>query len=281
MAKQLLAFALGERWIPGNDADSVEAVQIDGVASPISLEEAHAMGVDVKRVAWLDYTMSDGREMVRYADMSLGSRAKAEAGGFLIKPMSKSMRAAIDRDQARMAADDAAFAAKRKQKLDRRAATVEKPQTSGPPFEPEQTLSPYESALLNLDEARVRPQAARVLLEMHSDESSLPIHQAAAILAALPFETRQSIEVPLSYSHTAEDAAAHALLVRVTELRQQALSMRAARYGDANAKAEARKLSAALQDHRSSGANIVAALNAMGADMCPIADQARRVARAA
>jgi hypothetical protein len=238
------------------------------------------MGADVKHIAWLDYTMSDGRrEMVRYADMALGSREKAEARGFSIKPMSKAMRAAIDREQARMAANEAAFASKQKQRLGRKATAVDKPQASAPSSEPDQTLTAYEAALLNLDEARVRPQAARVLLEMHSNESSLPVHQAAALLAALPFETRQSIEVPLSYSHNAEDAAAHALLVRVTELRQQALSMRAARYGDANAKAESRKLSAALQDHRSSGANIVAALNSRGADMGPIADQARRVAR--
>lgn len=280
MAKNLLAFALGERWIPGHDADSVEAVQIDGVASPISLDEAEAMGVDVKHVAWLDYVTRDGREMVRYADLALGLREKAEARGFSIKPMPKAMRAAVDQEQLRLAADNAAFAAKQKQSLGREK-TVSKAQTSSPPSEPEQTLSPYESALLNLDEARVRPQAARLLVEMHSDESSLPIHQAAALLAALPFETRQSIEVPLSYSHNAEDAAAHALLVRVTELRQQALSMRAACHGDSNAKAQARKLSAALQDHRSSGTNIVAALNAAGADVAPIADQAQRAARAA
>jgi hypothetical protein len=280
MAKNLLAFALGERWIPGHDADSVEAVQIDGVALPISLDEAEAMGADVKRVAWADdsATSNIGCEMVRYADMALGSREKAEARGFSIKPMPKAMRAAIDSEKARWAADNAAFAAKQKQSLGCEK-TVSKAQTSSPPSEPELTLSPYESALLDLDEARVRPQAARLLLEMHNDESSLPIHQAAAILAALPFETRQPIEVPLSNSHIAEDAAAHALLVRVTELRQQALSMRAARYGDANAKAEACKLSAALQDHRSSGANILAALNSRGADMGPIADQARRVAR--
>ncbi len=278
MAKQLLAFALGERWILGNDADSVEAVQIDGVASPISLGEAEAMGADVKHVAWLDYVRRDGREMVRYADLMLGLREKAEARGFSIKPMPKAMRAAVDQEQSRLAADNAAFAAKQKQSLGREK-TVSEAQTSSPSSEPDQTLTAYEAAVLSLDEARVRPQAARMLLEMHSDESSLPIHQAAALLAALPFETRQSIEVPLSYSHNAEDAAAHALLVRVTELRQQALSMRAARHGDSNAKAEARKLSAALQDHRSSGANIVAALNSLGADMGPIADQARRVAR--
>lgn len=278
MAKQLLAFSLGERWILGNDADSVEAVQIDGVASPISLGEAEAMGADVKHVAWLDYVRRDGREMVRYADLMLGLREKAEARGFSIKPMPKAMRAAVDQEQSRLAADNAAFAAKQKQSLGREK-TVSEAQTSSPSSEPDQTLTAYEAAVLSLDEARVRPQAARMLLEMHSDESSLPIHQAAALLAALPFETRQSIEVPLSYSHNAEDAAAHALLVRVTELRQQALSMRAARHGDSNAKAEARKLSAALQDHRSSGANIVAALNSLGADMGPIADQARRVAR--
>jgi hypothetical protein len=277
MAKNLLAFALGERWISGADAESVEAVQIDGVAPPIALGEAEAMGVEVKRVAWLDYVTRDGREMVRYADMALGSREKAEARGFSIKPMPKAMRAAIDREKARWAADNVAFAAKQEQRLGRKATTVDKPQASESPSEP--AISAYEAAVLSLDEASVRPQAARLLLEMHNDESSLPIHQAAAILAALPFETRQPIEVPLSNSHIAEDAAAHALLVRVTELRQQALSMRAARYGDANAKAEACKLSAALQDHRSSGANILAALNSRGADMGPIADQARRVAR--
>jgi len=278
MAKELLAFALGERWIPGSDADAVEAVQIDGVAWPISLGEAEAMGADVKRVAWADEsaTSNIGREMVRYADMALGSREKAEARGFSIKLMPKSMRATIDRDHARSAADDAAFATKQQQRLGRKPTTVDKPQASESP--PEPTLSAYEAAVLSLDEASVRPQAARLLLEMHNDESSLPIHQAAAILAALPFETRQSIEVPLSQSHNAEDAAAHALLVRVTEICSLGLSQRGAR-GDADARAEARKLNAALQDYRSTGTNIVAALNAQGADMAPIADQARRAAR--
>lgn len=275
MAKQLLAFALGERWILGNDADSVEAVQIDGVASPISLGEAEAMGAEVKRVAWLDRVMSNGREMVRYADMALGSREKAEARGFSIKPMPKSMRAAVDQEQARWAADNAAFAIKQHQKLGRKATTVDKSHASESPSE-QPPLSPYEAAVLSTDAARLRPQAAKLLLSIHN-ECTLPVYQAEALLSAIPAEVSEPIEAPtMSYSH--EDAAAHALLVRVTEIRSLGLSQRAAR-GDVDARAEARKLNAALQDYRSTGTNIVAALNAQGADMAPIADQAQRAAR--
>lgn len=161
-----------------------------------------------------------------------------------------------------------------------KSATVDKPHSSEPSSspEPEQPLSPYAAAILALDEARVRPAAARTLLRMHQDESTLSIPDAAALLAALPFETRQPIEAPtMSYSNPAEDAKAHAILVRATELRQHGLSLRAAR-GDAEARAEALRLDTALRMSRTRGTNIVAELTNAGANVAPIAEQARRVA---
>ncbi|MBG0805026.1 hypothetical protein IYW41_05390 [Methylocystis sp. H15] len=139
-------------------------------------------------------------------------------------------------------------------------------------------MSPYAAAILSLDEARVRPSAARTLLRMHQDDSTLPLPDAEALLAALPFETREPIETPtMSYSNPAEDAKAHAILVRATELRQQGLSLRAAR-GDAEARAEALRLDTALRMSRTRGTNIVAELTNAGANVAPIAEQARRVA---
>ncbi|HEY8123924.1 MAG TPA: hypothetical protein VIF88_00660 [Methylocystis sp.] len=139
-------------------------------------------------------------------------------------------------------------------------------------------MSPYAAAILALDEARVRPAAARTLLRMHQDESTLSIPDAAALLAALPFETREPIEAPtMSYSNPAEDTKAHAILVRATELRQHGLSLRAAR-GDAEARAEALRLDTALRMSRTRGTNIVAELTNAGANVAPIAEQARRVA---
>lgn len=161
-----------------------------------------------------------------------------------------------------------------------KAATVYKPQSSAPSPspEPQQPLSPYAAAILALDEARVRPAAARTLLRMHQDESTLSIPDAAALLAALPFETREPIEAPtMSYSNPAEDAKAHSILIRATELRQQGLSLRAAR-GDAEARAEALRLDTALRMSRTRGTNIVAELTNAGANVAPIAEQARRVA---
>ncbi|MGJ0534281.1 hypothetical protein [Methylocystis sp.] len=161
-----------------------------------------------------------------------------------------------------------------------KAAKFDKPHstTPSPSPEPEQPLSPYAAAILALDEARVRPAAARTLLRMHQDESTLSIPDAAALLAALPFETREPIEAPtMSYSNPVEDAKAHAILVRATELRQQGLSLRAAR-GDAEARAEALRLDTALRMSRTRGTNIVAELTNAGANVAPIAEQARRVA---
>ncbi|PPC85585.1 MAG: hypothetical protein CTY36_18715 [Methylocystis sp.] len=239
------------------------------------------MGAEVRRVVWIDEsaTLKVGREMVRYADMSLGSREKAEAKGLSVKHMSKHMRAEIDREHAARGANDAAFTA-RKQRLGPKAAKVDEPHSSAPSPSPspEQPLSPYAAAILALDEARVRPSAARTLLRMHQDESTLPLPDAEALLAALPFETREPIEAPtMSYSNPAEDAKAHSILVRATELRQQGLSLRAAR-GDAEARAEALRLDTALRMSRTRGTNIVAELTNAGADVAPIAEQARRVA---
>jgi len=175
---------------------------------------------------------------------------------------------------------DYAYAGPRRPVRKPKAATLDKPQSSAPSPspEPEQRLSPYAAAILALDEARVRPRAAAVLLARHQDESTLSIPDAAALLAALPFETREPIEAPtMSYSNPVEDAKAHAILVRATELRQQGLSLRAAR-GDAEARAEALRLDTALRMSRTRGTNIVAELTNAGANVAPIAEQARRVA---
>lgn len=177
---------------------------------------------------------------------------------------------------------DYAYAGPRRPVRKPKAATVDMPQSSAsspsPEPEPEQPLSPYAAAILALDEARVRPAAARTLLRMHQVESTLSIPDAEALLAALPFETREPIEAPtMSYSNPAEDAKAHAILVRATELRQQGLSLRAAR-GDAEARAEALRLDTALRMSRTRGTNIVAELTNAGANVAPIAEQARRVA---
>lgn len=279
MSKFHVAHAVGKRMVAGCGPEPVEAVHIAGFASLVALDEALAMGTDVKRVAWLDGALSDGREFVRYSDLSLGGREQAEANGFSVEPMPKHMRERVERENARRAADDAAFAAARKQRLGPKAAKVDKPQSAAPSPEPEpEPLSPYEAAILALDEARVRPAAARTLLRMHQDESTLSIPDAAALLAALPFETREPIEAPtMSYSNPVEDAKAHAIIVRATELRQQGLSLRAAR-GDAEARAEALRLDTALRMSRTPGTNIVAELANAGANVAPIAEQARRVA---
>ena len=175
---------------------------------------------------------------------------------------------------------DYAYAGPRRPARKPKAAKVDKPQTSAPSSspEPEQPLSDYAVAVLSSEEAQCRPSAARTLLRMHQDEKSLPIDQAQALLAALPFEIRESIEAThMSYSNPAENAKAHSILVRATELRQQGLSLRAAR-GDAEARAEALRLDTALRMSRERGTNIVAELNAAGANVAPIAEQARRVA---
>jgi hypothetical protein len=281
MSKFHVAHAVGKRMVAGCGPEPVEAVHIAGFGSLVSLDEALAMGTDVKRVAWLDSTLSDGREMVRYSDLSLGGREKAEANGFSVEPMPKHVRERVEREKARRAADDAAFAAARKQRSGPKAATLDKPHSNTPSPSPEpEPLSAYEAAILALDEARVRPSAARTLLRMHQGESTLSIPDAAALLAALPFETHAPIEAPtMSHSHPAEEAKAHSILVRATELRQQGLSMRAAR-GDAEARAEALRLDTALRMSRTRGTNIVAELTNAGADVAPIAEQARRVAAA-
>ena len=64
-------------------------------------------------------------------------------------------------------------------------------------------------------------------------------------------------------------------IVRAAELRQSALAMRGQR-GDANAHAEANKLSVALHNHRTANVGIVEALHTAGADVNAVADLAKR-----
>ncbi|MGJ0512276.1 hypothetical protein [Methylocystis sp.] len=177
---------------------------------------------------------------------------------------------------------DYAYAGPRRPVRKPKAATVDKPQSSAPSPspEPEQPLSDYAVAILSLDEARVRPSAARTLLRMHQGESTLSIPDAAALLAALPIE-HHNIEAPtMSYSFTSHaDAATEKVIVRSVEIRALGLSQKGAR-GDAAAKAESRRLNAALADYRS-GTPIGKALHTAGADVAAISDTAKRALAAA
>ncbi|MBG0801286.1 hypothetical protein IYW40_07300 [Methylocystis sp. H4A] len=161
-----------------------------------------------------------------------------------------------------------------------KAAKVDKPHSSAPSPSPEQPLSPYAAAILSLDEARVRPSAARTLLRMHQDESTLPLPDAEALLAALPFETREPIEAAtMSYSFSHADAATEKVIVRSVEIRALGLSQKGAR-GDAAAKAESRRLNAALADYRN-GTPIGKALHSAGADVAAVSAAAKRALAAA
>jgi hypothetical protein len=135
-----------------------------------------------------------------------------------------------------------------------------------------QALSPWAAAIVESEEAILRPDATATLLEIHS-EKTLSVALAGAMLAALPIE-HYHFNQP-----TAEDQMSNlnatAALVRAAELRQSALIMRGER-GDANALAESRRIGAALNNHRSANVGIVDALRSAGADVNAVADLAKR-----
>ncbi|MCQ4189934.1 hypothetical protein [Methylocystis suflitae] len=141
-------------------------------------------------------------------------------------------------------------------------------------------MSDYAAAVLSSEEAQCRPSAARTLLRMHQDESTLSIPEAAALLAALPIE-HHNIEAPtMSYSFTSHaDAATEKVIVRSVEIRALGLSQKGAR-GDDAAKAEARRLNAALASYRN-GEPIGKALHSAGADVAAVSDAAKRALGAA
>lgn len=137
-----------------------------------------------------------------------------------------------------------------------------------------QALSPWAAAIVASEEALLRPDATATLLEIHSDKT-LSVAMAVAMLGSLPIEHYNFNQ------HTTEDQMAtlnaSAALTRAAELRMSALAARGAR-GDANAHAEANRLSVALHNHRSAGVDIVAALQGAGADVNAVADLAKRAA---
>jgi hypothetical protein len=103
---------------------------------------------------------------------------------------------------------------------------------------------------------------------------------AVAMLAALPIEhyhfNQPTTEDQMTTMNaTAAITRAAAAITRAAEIRMSALTMRGQR-GDANAHAEANKLSVALHNHRSAGVDIVEALQIAGADTAAIAELAKR-----
>ena len=135
-------------------------------------------------------------------------------------------------------------------------------------------LSPWAVAIVESEEALLRPDATATLLEIHS-EKTLSVAMATAMLGALPIEHYHFNQT------TTEDQMsnlnASAAIVRAAELRQSALSMRGER-GDAAALSESRRIGAALNNHRSAGVGIVDALRNAGADVNAVADRAKRAA---
>jgi len=137
-----------------------------------------------------------------------------------------------------------------------------------------QALSPWAAAIVASEEALLRPDATATLLEIHSDKT-LSVAMAVAMLGSLPIE-HYNFNQPTTEDQMAT-LNASAALTRAAELRMSALAARGAR-GDANAHAEANKLSVALHNHRSAGVDIVAALQGAGADVNAVADLAKRAA---
>ncbi len=139
---------------------------------------------------------------------------------------------------------------------------------------PSQALSTWAAAIVESEEAILRPDATATLLEIHS-ENTLSVAMATAMLGALPIE-HYNFSQP-----TTEDQMstlnATAALVRAAELRQSALTLRGQR-GDAAAHDEANKLRVALHNHHSAGVDIVAALQGAGANVASVAELAKRAA---
>ena len=238
-----------------------ENVLAPGIDAPMSRGEAEALGFEVRRVAFA-FDGAHGRKMVRYADFNCGSRSAAEVDGFSIEPMPESMRAAIEQE-AKLAARKAPPAAVA-------AAPAPPVAVAAPPAS--QALSPWAAAIVESEEAILRPDATATLLEIHS-EKTLSVALAGAMLAALPIE-HYHFNQPTTEDQMS-NLNATAALVRAAELRQSALAMRGQR-GDANALAESRRIGVALHNHRSASVGIVDALRSAGADVNAVADLAKR-----
>jgi hypothetical protein len=137
-----------------------------------------------------------------------------------------------------------------------------------------QALSPWAAAIVESEEAILRPDAAATLLEIHS-ESTMSAALAVAFLSSLPIE-HYSFSQP-----TPEDQMstlnASAAITRAAELRMSALTVRG-QNGDAAALAESKRLAAGLHNHRTMGTELGAALRASGANITAVAELAKTFA---
>lgn len=157
---------------------------------------------------------------------------------------------------------------RQKQLAARKAAPATGSATPAP-----QALSPWAAAILESEEALLRPDATATLLSIH-DGSTMSAARATALLGALPIEAYH-FNQPTTEDQMAT-LNATAAVVRAAEIRHSALNLRGER-GDAAALAESKRLASALHSHRA-GVDIGAALHAAGADVQAVADIAKRAA---
>ena len=233
-----------------------------GIDAPMPRDEAEALGFEVRRVAFA-FAGAHGKERVRFADFNTSSRENAEAAGFAVEPMPEAMRAAIERERAASARPTRRPAAT--------VAAVTEP-APAPAAAPPTPISAWAAEIIASDKSILRSDATATLLEIHT-EKTLSAAMAVAMLGALPIE-HYNFDQPTTEDQMAT-LNASAAIVRAAELRQSALAMRGQR-GDANAHAEANKLSVALHNHRTANVGIVEALHTAGADVNAVADLAKR-----
>jgi hypothetical protein len=118
----------------------------------------------------------------------------------------------------------------------------------------------YLTAIEALPEATSRPAAASDLWSKYTAET-MPVERAASFLRGLPEETK-----PVAATTSRLSASDIAIFQRKTELRITGLNMNADKNGDHAKRAEARKLSSALDMHARSDCSFGAAFTAVGLD---------------
>jgi hypothetical protein len=209
------------------------------------------MGLDVRRVCFA-FTGAHGKERVRFADFNTSSRENAEAAGFTVEPMPESMRGAIERERV---------ASERPTRRTTEAAATG-PAAARPTPAP---ISAWAAAIVESEEAILRPDATATLIEIHS-EKTMSVAMATAMLGALPIEHYHQTTTEDQMSNTAATAA----ITRAAEIRMAALAVR----GDV---AESKRLANALHSH-SMGIDIVTALSNAGVDTNAVATLAKTFA---
>lgn len=250
----------GRAFVEGRGIMSLEAALADGH----TLANGHILGQE--RNAEIEGWGADNRAWAHAAAAGVTLNYDFDASGYLAQHKEAKRQTAAALAASKPKTD------RQRELMEKRDAAAANKLNVDPNNAPADAAaqSEWAAAIVESEEAQLRPDAAATLLEIHSEET-ISVSLAVAMLGSLPIEHYHTTTNPEDQMSNHNATAA---LVRASELRASALAVR----GDAKSLTESKRINAALHQHRSMGAEIVPALRDAGVDIAPIAAAAKSAA---